>query len=117
MRCDSDQDSCIGPTSSGPGYLSETDAKTGRISMARSLSLTTIASRLNDNSDDLEPESVLSASLELLYDYQPITLADAGSVFQYRYSSDLDLKSHSIALTLRTPDTHAQNWSLHASSI
>ncbi len=59
-----------------------------------------------------DPEDILSGSLEILYDYKPVTLASAGSVFSY--TSD-HIPGNPIAL--RTPDTHPSNWSLHASSI
>ncbi|KAJ4475054.1 putative methyltransferase-domain-containing protein [Lentinula aciculospora] len=59
----------------------------------------------------LDPEDILNSSLEILYDYQPITLAFTGSVFTYTSNSS------ALTVTLHTPDTDASNWSLHASSI
>ncbi|KAK0432354.1 putative methyltransferase-domain-containing protein [Desarmillaria tabescens] len=59
-----------------------------------------------------DPEDILSGSLQILYDYKPVTLTSAGSVFSY--TSD-NIPGNPI--TLRTPDTHPSNWSLHASSI
>ncbi|KAG7445021.1 uncharacterized protein BT62DRAFT_1007387 [Guyanagaster necrorhizus] len=59
-----------------------------------------------------DPEDILSSSLQILYEYKPIALTSAGSVFSYT--------SDSIPggpITLRTPDTLPSNWSLHASSI
>lgn len=57
----------------------------------------------------MDPEDILSSSLHTLYDYQPITLSSAGSAYTYQ--------NHNIKLEFQTPDTHASNWSLHASSI
>ncbi|KAJ7504275.1 hypothetical protein B0H11DRAFT_2349688 [Mycena galericulata] len=59
-----------------------------------------------------DPEEILSSSLLSLYDYHPITLSSAGSLFIYQ-SSDPNISK----ITLRTPDTQAANWSLHASSV
>ncbi|KAJ3799317.1 putative methyltransferase-domain-containing protein [Lentinula aff. detonsa] len=61
----------------------------------------------------LDPEDILNSSLETLYDYRPITLSSTGSVFTYVFNS----KDSVLTVTLLTPDTHASNWSLHASSI
>jgi len=59
-----------------------------------------------------DPEDILSSALTTLYDYQPITLSSAGSLFVY------DPAEAGVSkVTLRTPDTQAANWSLHASSI
>lgn len=72
-------------------------------------------------SDDLDPEDLLSDSLQLLYDYTPIVHSSAGSEFIYTPPKDLALStlpSHkSPPITLITPTTQAENWSLHASSI
>ncbi|KAK7025201.1 putative methyltransferase-domain-containing protein [Favolaschia claudopus] len=59
-----------------------------------------------------DPEDILSSALEGLYDYQPITLSSAGSTFIYETP-----QPGLSRITLRTPDTHANNWSLHATSI
>lgn len=71
----------------------------------------------------IDPEDLLSDSLQTLYDYTPITHSSAGLVFQYTISPEL-LKCLSQSstptpstLTLTTPTTQAENWSLHASSI
>ncbi|EJC99973.1 uncharacterized protein FOMMEDRAFT_92330 [Fomitiporia mediterranea MF3/22] len=84
-----------------------------------------------------EPEDILSASLGVIYNYTPITHAEAGSTFSYTYPGPrvhvnddeqssyvkedryrrLDRLSDPIKLTLRTPDTQARNWELHASNI
>ncbi|OCH91527.1 hypothetical protein OBBRIDRAFT_523504 [Obba rivulosa] len=60
-------------------------------------------------------EDVLADSLETLYDYVPVTRSAAGLLHTYETKSSLPNGTTSI--TLRTPDTHAANWSLHASSI
>ncbi|KAF7370512.1 hypothetical protein MSAN_00683100 [Mycena sanguinolenta] len=62
------------------------------------------------NSED--PEDILSTSLSTLYDYQPITLSSAGGLFVYESA-----ESGVSKIILRTPDTQAANWSLHASSV
>ncbi|KAI0314818.1 putative methyltransferase-domain-containing protein [Amylostereum chailletii] len=58
-----------------------------------------------------EPEDILSSSLETLYDYAPITHSSAGPQFTYTSPSGAP------TITLATPDTAAENWALHASSI
>ena len=72
-------------------------------------------------SDDPDPEDLLSDSLQLLYDYTPIVHSSAGSEFIYTTPKDLaqsSSSSHSSpSITLITPTTQAENWSLHASSI
>ncbi|KAF8817396.1 hypothetical protein BYT27DRAFT_6809849 [Phlegmacium glaucopus] len=55
-------------------------------------------------------EDILFDSLQTLYDYPPITLTTQGSPFTYS-------SNHPFSITLRTPDTQASNWSLHANSI
>ncbi|KAJ7170464.1 putative methyltransferase-domain-containing protein [Mycena crocata] len=60
---------------------------------------------------DEEPEDILSSSLLGLYQYHPITLASAGSIYIY------DHPDQNKKITLHTPDTQAANWSLHASSV
>ena len=57
----------------------------------------------------MDAEDILFDSLQTLYDYQPITLTTQGSLFTYTKDP--------ISITLRTPDTQASNWSLHANSI
>jgi EEF1A N-terminal glycine/lysine methyltransferase len=70
-------------------------------------------------SDQSDPEDILSNSLETLYGYTPITHSSPGSHFTYKrvrpYVNRPD--EPPLEITLSTPDTHAQNWSLHASSI
>ncbi|KAJ7446781.1 hypothetical protein FB451DRAFT_1148348, partial [Mycena latifolia] len=56
------------------------------------------------------PEDILSSSLLSLYEYHPITLSSAGALFTYD-------SPHVSTVTLRTPDTQAANWALHASSV
>ncbi|KAH8077897.1 putative methyltransferase-domain-containing protein [Cristinia sonorae] len=77
----------------------------------------------------LEVADFFADSLQSLYDYTPITLASSGSIFTYTPPSlgISDLSTHqpidakSIpsqhVITLKTPETQANNWSLHASSI
>lgn len=66
----------------------------------------------------LDPEDILSSSLQTLYSYTPITHSSAGSTFTYTTPTTSDnSQSTPISVTLRTPDTHSSNWSLHASSI
>jgi len=66
--------------------------------------------------EELSPEDILSSSLEILYDYQPITLASAGSVYRYAFdhSTGPENPQH---ITLLTPNSLPSNWSLHASDI
>ena len=61
----------------------------------------------------MDAEDILFDSLQTLYDYQPTTLTTQGSLFTYTTKSTKD----PISITLRTPDTQASNWSLHANSI
>lgn len=70
---------------------------------------TTVAAVPTDN-----PEDIFEASLEGLFDLAPITHSSAGSVYTYNTPSTR-LPPYSIVLS--TPDTRAENWSLHASSI
>jgi nicotinamide N-methyltransferase len=66
----------------------------------------------------MEPEDILSTSLEVLYDYTPIVHSSAGSLFTYTIKSSLSsANAPPQSITLRTPDTQSRNWSLHASSI
>jgi nicotinamide N-methyltransferase len=62
------------------------------------------------DSDGDDPEDILSSCLLTLYEYHPITLSSAGSIFNYRLPD-------TSTVTLCTPDTQAANWSLHASSV
>jgi len=88
------------------------------------ISLTTALD--SDASMSIDPEDLLSDSLQLLYDYTPVTHSSAGSTFTYlRDRPDPQLKDvhpqpsqrETQTITLQTPETQAQNWSLHASSI
>ena len=76
--------------------------------------------------EPVDAEDILFDSLRTLYDYHPITLTTPGSLFTYTYTSPSSSnpsnhvesnKDHPISITLRTPDTQASNWSLHANSI
>ncbi|KAF8549414.1 hypothetical protein OG21DRAFT_1515223 [Imleria badia] len=65
---------------------------------------------------DADPEDILSASLESLYGFTPITFSTAGSVFTYPTKPGrIPLVPEQIEVV--TPDTDPSNWSLHASSI
>ncbi len=70
-------------------------------------------------SRDEEPEDIFSLSLPMLFDYEPITHADAGAVFTYNYrqnpSEEQSMPGFSVQL--QVPDTLAKNNALHASSI
>ncbi|KAI0792016.1 hypothetical protein C8Q75DRAFT_615811 [Abortiporus biennis] len=74
------------------------------------------------------PEDLLSDSLQILYDYTPITHSSAGAPFSFSYfsstgSSEQHSSDESSAvqtarqINLTVPETQANNWSLHASSI
>ena len=66
----------------------------------------------------MDPEDILSSSLGTLYDYTPITHSSPGGPFTYIHrSKDHDPDLPTPAITLSTPDTQAEHWSLHASSI
>jgi nicotinamide N-methyltransferase len=68
----------------------------------------------------LDAEDILFDSLQTLYDYHPITLnSTQGSPITYTSTSACSKSSNSdpISITLRTPDTQASNWFLHANSI
>jgi len=91
------------------------------------ISLTTALD--SDASMSIDPEDLLSDSLQLLYDYTPVIHSSAGSTFTYLRDRpdrpDPQLKDvhpqlsqrETQTITLQTPETQAQNWSLHASSI
>lgn len=63
-----------------------------------------------------DPEDILSSSLQTLYDLTPITYSNPGSVFKYTTKETLVSNPRKI-IELKTPDTQASNWELHASSI
>ncbi|KDR80693.1 hypothetical protein GALMADRAFT_241090 [Galerina marginata CBS 339.88] len=70
----------------------------------------------------LAAEDFFSDSLQTLYDYQPIALTASGGLFTYTFTCTLDHQhpescSQPFTISLRTPDTNAANWALHASSI
>ncbi|KAH9479405.1 Peroxisomal targeting signal 2 receptor [Psilocybe cubensis] len=71
----------------------------------------------------MDAEDFLSDSLQTLYDYQPITLTTTGAPFSYTFKlPSISNKSSGdvhqpITISLKTPDTDAANWDLHASSI
>ena len=63
-----------------------------------------------------DPEDILSSSLQTLYDFTPIVHSSPGSVFMYTVKETL-LSNPTKIIELKTPDTQASNWDLHASSI
>ncbi|KAI0272496.1 putative methyltransferase-domain-containing protein [Gloeopeniophorella convolvens] len=67
----------------------------------------------------MDPEEILSSSLETLYDYAPITHTSPDGQFTYTLpdpsASGSDWAPQSVVLSI--PDTQAEHWSLHASSI
>jgi len=64
----------------------------------------------------MEPEEILSSSLQTLYDYAPITHSSPGGLFTYTHHSQ-DPDSSPLTVTVSVPDTQAEHWSLHASTI
>jgi EEF1A N-terminal glycine/lysine methyltransferase len=64
----------------------------------------------------MDPEEILSSSLGSLYDYAPIAHSHQGGLFTYTHSFQ-DTHSTSLTITVSTPDTQTEHWSLHASSI
>ena len=64
----------------------------------------------------MEPEEILSSSLETLYDYAPISHSSPGELFTYDHHSH-DPGSPPLTVTLSVPDTQTKNWSLQATSI
>jgi nicotinamide N-methyltransferase len=64
----------------------------------------------------MEPEEILSSSLETLYDYAPIVHSSPGALFTYTHSPQ-DLNSPSLKVTLSVPDTQTEHWALHVSNI
>lgn len=65
-----------------------------------------------------DPEDILSASLQSLYGFSPITFSTAGSIFTYSIKPGRVPHPLPVAqIELATPDTEPSNWSLHASSI
>ncbi|KAF9454294.1 hypothetical protein P691DRAFT_609317, partial [Macrolepiota fuliginosa MF-IS2] len=71
---------------------------------------------------DSDPEDVLFDSLQMLYEFQPITLTSAGASYTYIHhtshpSLQPNLHPTPVKITLQTPDPEAANWSLHASSV
>jgi hypothetical protein len=69
--------------------------------------VSSIVSFLDSTLMGSDEEDILASSLELLYGYTPIVHSYPGQDFKY--------SEHDIIL--RTPDTIAANWSLHANSI
>src|SRR6266446_5590803 len=66
---------------------------------------------------ELGSEDFLSESLHTLYDYHPVTVTtSSGALFTYTKPTDSE-HAKPLTISLRTPDTDAANWALHASSI
>lgn len=76
---------------------------------------------MEDERAELDPTDIFSSCLETLFDYQPITIASAGVVYAHEYQGQASENSCATPtpqkVILRTPDTLAANWSLHASDI
>ncbi|KAG6918976.1 hypothetical protein DXG01_010215 [Tephrocybe rancida] len=75
---------------------------------------------MEDGKAETDATDIFSSSLETLFDYQPITLASAGSVYTHEYKNPASEACATDApprVTLLTPDTLPANWSLHASDI
>ncbi|KAG6856558.1 hypothetical protein H0H87_003240 [Tephrocybe sp. NHM501043] len=75
---------------------------------------------MGDGRLEADATDIFSTSLEILFDYQPITLASAGSVYTHECKRSLSNPCSTevpLKVTLLTPDTLAANWSLHASDI
>lgn len=84
------------------------------------LQLLTVCSMDARDAETLEddPEDILSASLQSLYGFSPITFSTVGSVFTYSIKSGrLPHPNAPTQIHVATPDTQPSNWSLHASSI
>ena len=64
----------------------------------------------------MEPEDILSSSLETLYDFAPIAHSSPGGLFTYTHHPQ-DSGSSSLKIALSVPDTQKEHWSLHASNI
>jgi EEF1A N-terminal glycine/lysine methyltransferase len=67
--------------------------------------------------EELGPEDIFSSSLETLYDYRPITLASAGSLYRYTFNHQNIGSVNPLNIALLAPNTLPANWSLHASDI
>lgn len=65
----------------------------------------------------MDPEDVLSSSLQTLYGYEPVTLTSAGMMFHYSKEVIKEGHTKTLRIALRTPDVQAANWALHASSV
>jgi nicotinamide N-methyltransferase len=64
----------------------------------------------------MEPEEILSSSLETLYNFAPIAHSSAGGLFTYVHRSE-DPNSPPLTITVSVPDTQTEHWSLHVSTI
>ncbi|KAG2011827.1 hypothetical protein CC2G_011897 [Coprinopsis cinerea AmutBmut pab1-1] len=67
---------------------------------------------------DEDVEDILSDSLGSMFGLQPVNVGSPGSPFTYHYTGIQGSSNYPpTTITLRTPDTQAANWNLHASSI
>lgn len=64
----------------------------------------------------MDPEEILSSSLETLYGYAPISHSSPGGLFTYNHHSH-DPSSPPLTVTVSVPDTQTKNWSLQATTI
>jgi len=65
---------------------------------------------------ELGSEDFLSESLHTLYDYHPVAVTTSGTLFTYTKPTNSE-HGRPLTISLRTPDTDAANWALHATSI
>lgn len=90
------------------------------IQSSQSLNLIIMPFPLTDNVET-SPEDIMYTSLETLYDFAPVMHSSAGSLFTYTRPASLDSPPEAahapLTISLSTPDTRAENWSLHASTI
>src|SRR5882762_8566785 len=66
--------------------------------------------------EDSDIEDIFSSSLAMLYGYTPVSHSSPGKIFTY-IAKSTSSSGTPLVLTVRTPDTQAANWGLHASSI
>ncbi|KAF9006104.1 putative methyltransferase-domain-containing protein [Cyathus striatus] len=67
--------------------------------------------------DASEPEDFLFDSLQTLYDYHPVIVASSGCSYTYKTANPALGGFTPLSITIHTPDTQKENWSLQASSI
>ena len=59
----------------------------------------------------MDPEDILSTSLDTFYGYHPVALGSAGTTFRYAPTGE------AFTIAVQVPDTAAANWSLHTSGV